>query len=276
MTNPNKLADAQIRLIRDLTDAFDECEKVAPVYDCRDNSGEPYPSQWLADVRVRAAKFLAEHDAQPASGEFLPSSEQPPFAGIVGCRPLERAPQPAPAPVQVGTVYAVPTGVPSEDGKHETYTIHDAPVPMADNWKLHTAHPHAPAADGAGELVQLERYEYSDMCDCMAVDPSGEWVKYDDARAAIAALRQPVPDAVDLEQFRGAVSLLHLTCRRRIRDVRKGVFPAHYLSVFEQDLAQASALLDLIASQQESRNASDWVYKIAAAITEQQESRNAD
>jgi len=65
--------------------------------------------------------------------------------------------------------------------------------------------------------------------------------------------QQRVPDAVDLEQFRGAVSLLHLTCRRRIRDVRKGVFPAHYLPVFEQDLAQASALLDLIASQQESR-----------------------
>lgn len=59
--------------------------------------------------------------------------------------------------------------------------------------------------------------------------------------------------AVDLEQFRGAVSLLHLTCRRRLRDVRKGVFPAHYLPIFEQDLAQASALLDLIASQQESR-----------------------
>lgn len=147
------------------------------------------------------------------------------------------APQPAPAPVQVDAVPRCPKcGYTYEDCLiHWDHRLCGEPDPSA------AAQPPAP---GEAELPALPA-RFMEFLPAVIAKEMRDY-----ARTAIAALAQR---RVDLEQFRGAVSLLHLTCRRRLRDVRKGVFPAHYLPIFEQDLAQASALLDLIDSQQESR-----------------------
>lgn len=70
MTPTDKLADA-LRLIDQLSCALNECEKVSVVLcDCRDNSGNPYPSQWMADVRGKATAFLANHAASLAAPAY--------------------------------------------------------------------------------------------------------------------------------------------------------------------------------------------------------------
>lgn len=165
MTNPNKLADAQIRLIRDLTDAFDECEKVAPVCDCRDNSGEPYPSQWLADVRVRAAKFLAAHDAQPATSSVQVDEHEAKIIADLDAMASNKASGYWPQALAIGALQMIRA--------------------LQRNLALH-ARPPAPAADGADELEQAELW-VANHCH----EPAMEKTLF----AAVAALRQPVPDA---------------------------------------------------------------------------------
>jgi hypothetical protein len=196
----NKLADA-------LRFAHDEFEDKRQVAQCR---GDKALAGYYERCRARVATALAEHDAQPASGEFLPSSEQPPFAGIAGCRPLERAPQPAPAPVQVDDDTIMEGWHGAIDDARELFV--NAPdarfksrAERVVSWlKAHRpgAHPPAPAADGAGELPPLPNPQVPFIgCDPSLTDIRGlvDWYKRGAtayARAAIAALRQPVPDAL--------------------------------------------------------------------------------
>lgn len=158
VSTPPAQGEWVVRLIGELSDALDECDKITPLCDCRDNDGDPYPSQWLADVRAKAAGFLS---AQVT------------------------APQPAPAPVQgwpdagVYLVYyddrdqgqVLFAGAGARDAAAKFYA--DTSL----NWNAHlfvkidsnsrcekslNAHPPASAADGAGELPPIERDEAFD------------------------------------------------------------------------------------------------------------------
>jgi hypothetical protein len=229
----NKLADA-------LRFAHDEFEDKRQVAQCR---GDKALAGYYERCRARVATALAEHDAQPASGEFLPSSEQPPFAGIAGCRPLERAPQPAPAPVQVDDDTIMEGWHGAIDDARELFV--NAPdarfksrAERVVSWlKAHrpVAHPPAPAADGAGELPPLPNPWQCETRICPALLTGEQMRNY--VIAAIAALRQPVPDAV-----RDALR----ECELFVRMMGLDSEPARKTA----ESARAA-----LASQQESRNA---------------------
>jgi hypothetical protein len=188
------------------------------------------------------------------------------------------APQPAPAPVQVDDSRSWPEDAQHENGDYECECV-TCGRHFIGHKRRHVckacAHPPAPAADGAVELGHIytlidevkswDSHEPWHYCE-MRWSPDGQWLdrrhvleRLEEVRAAIASLRQPVPDAVrELPgKWRDQTAFGHPEAMSTFR-------------ICARDLESA------IASQQESRNASDWVYKIAAAITEQQESRNAD
>jgi hypothetical protein len=157
-----------VRLIGELSDALDECDKITPLCDCRDNDGDPYPSQWLADVRAKAAGFLS---AQVT------------------------APQPAHAPVQMDDSRSWPEDAQHENGDYECECV-TCGRHFIGHKRRHVckacAHPPAPAADGAGELLSMIDDVAADLTDHKSL----AYEKLRKVRAAIATLRQPVPDAV--------------------------------------------------------------------------------
>jgi hypothetical protein len=256
MTNPNKLADA----LRSIVDPDDLT---------------PAEYAMLFEAVLDA---LAEHDAQPAQGECEPLQDETQGlpAGWRNCagKIAIEAPQPAPAPVQVDVTDAMVRRflnwrLPGHIKPDGVYPPRDAPYPMTGTnlldydaakamleWVLtdmspqaqlkrvldgafapDDQHPPAPAADGAGELppLPLDR-KYPD-------DGNGDDDSYNAGwnacLDAIAALRQPVPDAVRelSEQW------------RRRAHITSGGWRRVVLNDCADELESA------LASQQESRNA---------------------
>jgi hypothetical protein len=103
------------------------------------------------------------------------------------------------------------------------------------------AHPPAPAADGAGELPPLPNPWQCETRICPALFTGEQMRNY--VIAAIAALRQPVPDAV-----RDQVSDAALA--QAFREATAQSVGAHDAMVY----ARARELESALASQQESRN----------------------
>jgi hypothetical protein len=199
MTNPNKLADA-------LRKAFDLGQRYWMLADSESYSDNRKSADVLARFDTLKREALAEHDAQPASGEWVmvPASalrwlygeegdfECPPSGYFRGkpapywwrseFRRRIESPQPAPAPVQVDVLGELADEI-------------EAAYPNADASNLRAfadAHPPAPAADGAGELLSMIDDVAADLTDHKSL----AYEKLRKVRAAIAALRQPVPDAV--------------------------------------------------------------------------------
>jgi hypothetical protein len=192
MTNSNKLADA--------LDCFWNAalDGVRRHDDATANAVMSGMVQGFAAVAAR----LREHDAQPAQ-EFLPAEDQPPLAGIAGCRPLERAPQPAPAPVQVDDGWLRMTRAARDiqarhldnhqgDVYHAMQSLvakYGAPRtgPMIQE---RSAHPPAPAADGAGELPHAVRFFAAD-------ENNSEYEVFDSVDLARAAAQRMLDSASD-------------------------------------------------------------------------------
>jgi hypothetical protein len=219
MTNPNKLADALAA--RDAAiqeargwkmEAQTANATIAEIYRLVGSKA----GNWNGAKPVREA--LAGHDAQPAQGEWVmvprKSTDAMHMAYIEckydGPKPtmipdlwaamLAAAPQPAPAPVQVDDVTIVEGWHGAIGDARELFV--NAPdarfkirAERVVSWlKAHrpVAHPPAPAVDGAGELLSMIDDVAADLTDHKSL----AYEKLRKVRAAIAALRQPVPDAV--------------------------------------------------------------------------------
>jgi hypothetical protein len=184
MTPTNKLADA---LCSDIRSSLKSCigvlqERLRNLEALAEHDAQPAPAQPTKNVfsiKNKGARFpicgncgdtFAGHEPTPPYACLPPTEPCCNAAGTFACKcntfqPVP-APQPAPAPVQVD-----PQG-------------NDR---LGAEFKAHDAHPPAPAADGAGDAGVLEILlgEYTATPTIAAA-----------LRAAIAALRQPVPDAV--------------------------------------------------------------------------------
>lgn len=233
MTNPNKLADA-LKLIERMRFAIQGSYFTTGRGEHVSLPHQLDPSD-LAALDKEAAAFLAEHDAQPATGEWVwvprEATEAMCDAGNDGAAPymvdakvlwrqmIAAAPQRAPAPVQVcpqcnntgmmmiGDAQGLcwcPAGDKEREARGLPPDAHP-PAPAADecldcayNPGLCDEHDnggkplHPPAADGAGPhvatLEHILKYHY-DYPVTFSMERAA-------LTAAIAALRQPVSDAV--------------------------------------------------------------------------------
>lgn len=265
MTTNDKLADV-LCLIERMRNALCKC---APL------------TMEFHDLFCEAGDFLS---TPPAQGEFLPADEQPPFAGIAGCRPLERAPHPAPAPVQVddtlgrfghhpdpatdfevevtslqGRLFNAKHAIPDKHGVTEsvaqvadaikramTFRVGGVETSVRAKSILRALELDAAQPPAPGEAVLLS------MIDDVAADltdhKSLAYEKLRKVRAAIAALAQ---QRIDLRQFRNAVS--HYRDHWRLAEVRATAAGSMMRAEFCADAAkECERLLALIDQQQEA------------------------